>query len=109
MTAAFNLNLLARINRELEGSFDLDGFRHEAIYNARDGRIEMHLISRRAQDVTAAGRTFRFRAGETIHTENSYKYSVRQFQDLARSSGWRPRHVWTDKANLFSVHALVAR
>ena len=109
VTAAFNLNLLARINRELEGSFDLDGFRHEAIYNARDGRIEMHLISRRAQDVTAAGRTFRFRAGETIHTENSYKYSVRQFQDLARSSGWRPRHVWTDKANRFSVHALVAR
>ena len=109
VTAAFNLNLLARINRELEGSFDLDGFRHEAIYNARDGRIEMHLISRRAQDVTAAGRTFRFRAGETIHTENSYKYSVRQFQDLARSSGWRPMHVWTDKANRFSVHALVAR
>ena len=85
-------------------------FRHEAIYNARDGRIEMHLVSRRDQDVTGRpAARFRFRAGETIHTENSYKYSVRQFQDLARSSGWRPMHVWTDKANRFSVHALVAR
>lgn len=109
VTAAFNLNLLARINRELGGSFDLDAFRHEAIYNARDGRIEMHLASRLGQDVVVAGRSFHFRAGETIHTENSYKYSVRQFQDLARSSGWRPRHVWTDKSHLFSVHELVAR
>jgi L-histidine Nalpha-methyltransferase len=109
VTAAFNLNLLARINREIGGTFDLDGFRHAAVYNARDGRIEMHLVSRRDQDVEAGGRRFRFRTGETIHTENSYKYSIRQFQDLARSSGWGPRRVWSDKGNLFSVHELVAR
>jgi dimethylhistidine N-methyltransferase len=109
VTAAFNLNLLARINREIGGAFDLDAFRHEAIYNPRDGRIEMHLVSRRKQDVQIGSRRFRFRAGETIHTENSYKYSVRQFQDLARSSGWVPTRVWTDKGNLFSVHELVGR
>lgn len=109
VTAAFNLNLLARINRELVGTFKLDGFRHQAIYNARDGRIEMHLISQRAQQATVAGHTFSFRAGETIHTENSYKYTVRQFQDLARSSGWVPEQVWTDDAGLFSVHMLAAR
>jgi dimethylhistidine N-methyltransferase len=109
VTAAFNLNLLVRINRELDGSFDLDGFRHEAIYNPRDGRIEMHLVSCRDQEVTVCGRCFRFRAGETIHTENSYKYTVGQFQDLARSSGWMPVRVWRDEASLFSVHELAAR
>jgi uncharacterized SAM-dependent methyltransferase len=109
VTAAFNLNLLARINRELGGSFDLEGFRHEAIYNPRDGRIEMHLVSRHDQDVKIAGRRFRFRAGETIHTENSYKYSVRQFQDVARSAGWTPARVWTDERDLFSVHELTTR
>lgn len=109
VTAAFNLNLLARINRELGGNFDLEGFRHEAIYNARDGRIEMHLVSRRDQTAEVAGRRFRFRKGETIHTENSYKYTVRQFQDLARASGWLPARVWTDAGNLFSVHELAAR
>ena len=109
VTAAFNLNLLARINREIGGTFDLDGFRHEAIYNPRDGRIEMHLVSRRDQDVRIAGRRFRFRTGETIHTENSYKYSVRQFQDVARSAGWSPARVWTDSSILFSVHELVTR
>ena len=109
VTAAFNLNLLARINREIGPAFDLEAFRHEAIYNPRDGRIEMHLVSRCDQDVRVAGRRFRFRTGETIHTENSYKYSVRQFQDLARSAGWLPRRVWTDASNLFSVHELVVR
>jgi len=109
VTAAFNLNLLARINREIGGTFDPEGFRHKAIYNPRDGRIEMHLVSRRKQDVKIGSRRFRFRAGETIHTENSYKYSVRQFQDLARSSGWVPRRVWRDKGDLFSEHELVAR
>ena len=109
VTAAFNLNLLARINREIGGSFDLEAFRHEAMYNPRDGRIEMHLVSRCDQDLAVAGRRFRFRAGETIHTENSYKYSVRQFQDVARSAGWTPTRVWTDSSNLFSVHELVTR
>jgi dimethylhistidine N-methyltransferase len=106
VTAAFNLNLLARINRELAGTFDLDAFRHEAVYNPRDGRIEMHLVSRRDQDATIAGRRFRFRTGESIHTENSYKYTVRQFQDVARTAGWAPTRVWTDRSNLFSVHEL---
>ena len=109
VTAAFNLNLLARINREVGGSFDLDAFRHEAIYNPRDGRIEMHLVSRRDQDVAVAGRRFRFRTGETIHTENSYKYSVRQFQDVARAAGWTPARVWADANDLFSVHELITR
>lgn len=107
VTAAFNLNLLARINREIAPAFDLDAFRHEAIYNARDGRIEMHLVSRRDQDVSIAGHTFHFRKGETIHTENSYKYTVPQFQDLARAADWLPHRVWTDEDALFSVHELL--
>jgi len=109
VTAAFNLNLLVRINRELGGTFDLDAFRHEAIYNPREGRIEMHIESRRDQTVSVGGRRFRFRAGERIHTENSYKYSIAQFQELARSADWQPRRVWTDEDNLFSVHELVSR
>jgi dimethylhistidine N-methyltransferase len=109
VTAAFNLNLLARINREIGPAFDLDAFRHQAIYNARDGRIEMHLVSTRDQDVSIADRRFHFRRGETIHTENSYKYTVRQFQDLARAADWTPSRVWTDANSLFSVHELTCR
>ena len=109
VTAAFNLNLLARINRELGGSFDLEAFRHKAVYNPREGRIEMHLESTKAQDVSIRGRRFRFRAGEYIHTENSYKYAIGEFQDLARSANWLPRRVWTDKRELFSAHELVSR
>lgn len=108
VTAAFNLNLLARINRELGGTFDLDAFRHEAVYNPREGRIEMHLESLRNQEVYVRGRRIRFRAGERIHTENSYKYTVSQFQELAGSAGWEPGRVWTDDGNLFSVHELTA-
>jgi len=107
VTAAFNLNLLARINRELAGSFDLAAFEHQAVYNPRDGRIEMYLRSRVDHEVEVRGRRFRFRAGERIHTENSYKYGIGQFQDLARSAGWQPRRVWTDRYDLFSVHELV--
>jgi dimethylhistidine N-methyltransferase len=108
VTAAFNLNLLARINREIGPAFDLEAFRHQAIYNPRDGRIEMYLVSTRRQEVTLLGRRFRFHAGETIHTENSYKYSLAQFQDLARSADWLTRRVWTDADHLFSVHELVS-
>jgi dimethylhistidine N-methyltransferase len=108
VTAAFNLNLLARINRELEGSFDLDGFRHKAIYDPREGRVEMHLVSVRDQMVSVLDQWFKFFAGETIHTENSYKYSVHQFQELARSAGWNPAQVWIDEDNLFSVHELIS-
>jgi dimethylhistidine N-methyltransferase len=109
VTAAFNLNLLARINRELGGTFDPGAFAHEAVYNPREGRIEMYLDSLRDQDVRVQGRRYRFRAGERIHTENSYKYSIPQFQELARGAGWEPHRVWTDAGTLFSVHELAAR
>jgi dimethylhistidine N-methyltransferase len=106
VTAAFNLNLLTRINRELDGTIDVEAFRHEAIYNPREGRIEMHLISLSDQDVIISGRRFRFREGESIHTENSYKYAVDEFQILAVKAGWNPATVWTDEAHQFSVHLL---
>jgi dimethylhistidine N-methyltransferase len=104
ITAKFNLNLLARINRELGADFDLGAFEHHALYNAQHSRIEMHLASTRRQKVRVNGTTIDFRAGETIHTENSYKYTIESFQALARGSGWSPLKVWTD--GLFSVHAL---
>jgi dimethylhistidine N-methyltransferase len=106
VTADFNLNLLARINREIEPAFDLGAFTHAAHYNDREGRIEMHLVSRRDQSFEIRGHRFAMRAGETIHTENSYKYSVEQFQSLARCSGWNPLRVWTDPRDFFSVHEL---
>jgi dimethylhistidine N-methyltransferase len=108
VTARFNLNMLHRINRELGGSFDLSAFTHRAIYNRERHRIEMHLISKKAQSVRVLGRSFSFRAGETIHTESSYKYSLERFTALARGSGWTPLQSWTDAASMFSVHALVA-
>jgi dimethylhistidine N-methyltransferase len=108
VTARFNLNVLHRINRELGGNFDLSAFTHRAIYNRDRHRIEMHLISRKAQTVRALGRSFSFRAGESIHTESSYKYSQERFTALARGSGWTPLESWTDAAGMFSVHALVA-
>jgi L-histidine N-alpha-methyltransferase len=106
VTAAFNLNQLARINRELEGDFDLAGFEHRAFYEQEQGRIEMHLVSRRSQQVNVSGRSFEFEAGETIHTENSYKYDIERFRDLAVSAGWSHRSVWTDRDRLFSIHLL---
>lgn len=106
VTAAFNLNLLARINRELGGDFQLDRFRHVARWDEVAGRIEMHLESLDAQQISVGTRTFSFAAGETIHTENSYKYSVAEFQSLARAAGFSALAVWTDAQSLFSVHAL---
>jgi dimethylhistidine N-methyltransferase len=106
VTAAFNLNLLARINRELGADFDLPAFRHRACYVEKQGRIEMHLESIRDQAVTIGGRAIRFRKGETIHTENSYKYSIRDFQQLAAGAGLASRACWTDADHLFSVHYL---
>jgi dimethylhistidine N-methyltransferase len=108
VTARFNLNVLVRINRELGGNFDLSAFMHRAIYNRERHRIEMHLISKKTQTVRVLGRSFSFRAGESIHTESSYKYSLDRFTALARGSGWSPRQSWTDEAGMFSVHALVA-
>ncbi|MEQ9643158.1 MAG: L-histidine N(alpha)-methyltransferase [Alphaproteobacteria bacterium] len=106
VTAAFNLNILARINRELEGSFDLDAFRHEARWNESLSRIEMHLVSTKAQAVEVLGGRFDFAEGETIHTENSHKYTVEAFHALAAKAGWTPEQVWTGEANLFSVHLM---
>ncbi len=106
VTAEFNLNLLARINRELGANFDLHSFEHHAFYNRERSRIEMHLASTRRQKVRLLGETIEFRAGETIHTENSYKYSPGSFQALARGSGWTVRAVWTDPQKYFAVLAL---
>ncbi|QWG16820.1 L-histidine N(alpha)-methyltransferase [Bradyrhizobium sediminis] len=108
VTARFNLNVMVRINRELGGNFDTGAFIHRAIYNRERHRIEMHLISKKAQSVRVLGRSFSFRPGETIHTESSYKYSLDRFTALARGSGWTPVESWTDAAGMFSVHALVA-
>lgn len=107
VTADFNLNLLVRINRELGGTFDLEAFRHKALYNPRAGRIEMHLVTDRAQDIMVCGRPFHFAEGESIHTENSYKYTVPEFRELAEKAGWKTNRVWTDADNQFSVHELI--
>jgi L-histidine Nalpha-methyltransferase len=106
VTAAFNLNLLARVNRELDGRFDLAQFAHHAFYNGAAGRIEMHLVSRRRQMVRIGPRAFPFACHETIHTENSYKYAAAEFQALAVAAGYRPVACWTDPCRLFSVHLL---
>jgi dimethylhistidine N-methyltransferase len=105
ITAKFNLNLLARINRELGGNFNLAAFEHHAFYNRERNRVEMHLASLKRQKVKVAGETFDFRAGETIHTENSYKYSIEKLGALARGGGWRPLSAWTDARNYFSIQA----
>ncbi len=104
VTAKFNLNLLARINRELGADFDLGTFEHHACYNREHGRIEMHLASTKRQKVRVNGKAVSFRAGETIHTENSYKYTLQAFEALARGAGWSTRKVWSD--GLFAVLAL---
>jgi dimethylhistidine N-methyltransferase len=106
VTAKFNLNLLERINRELGAKFNLASFEHHAFFNRERSRIEMHLASLKRQRVRVCGECVDFRAGETIHTESSYKYSVESFGCLARGAGWSPVAVWTDADNYFSVHAL---
>lgn len=106
ITAAFNLNLLRRINRELDADFDTQTFVHRARYNAAKGRIEMHLQSTDAQIVHIGSAAFSFAAGETIHTENSYKYDAAEFQALAASAGYTSRAVWVDAEQLFSIHYL---
>jgi dimethylhistidine N-methyltransferase len=108
VTAAFNLNLLARINRELGGNFRLRRFAHYAFYNPGLGRIEMHLVSLAAQTVDIGDYRFSFDKGESIHTENSYKYSVEEFRRLAQSAGFRSEKVWLDPKGLFALHCLVA-
>ena len=106
VTAQFNLNLLARMNRELGAKFDLASFEHHAFFNRERSRIEMHLASLKRQRIKLCGECIDFRAGETIHTESSYKYSIDSFRALARGAGWAPVAVWTDPDSYFSVHAL---
>jgi dimethylhistidine N-methyltransferase len=106
VTASFSLNLLTRINRDLDGDFDTTRFAHVALYNADKGRIEIYLESLTDQDVQVLGQTFSFTKGERIHTENSHKYSVPEFQTLAEDAGWTPVKVWTDEAQLFSLHLM---
>jgi L-histidine N-alpha-methyltransferase len=106
VTAAFNLNLLTRINREIGGTFDLSRFVHAAVWNEEAGRIEMYIVSLAEQIVRVSGRAFSFAKGERIHTENSHKYSVAEFQALARAGGWTPIKAWIDADQLFSLHLL---
>jgi dimethylhistidine N-methyltransferase len=111
VTAAFNRNLLIRINQELIGDFDPSTFEHRAIYNQVLGRIEMYLVSALDQNVTIGriGLTVRFAAGETIHTENSYKYSLGEMNAVATAAGLQTQHVWQDAAGRFSLHLLRTR
>ena len=103
VTAAFNLNLLHRINAELEGDIDVDAFRHRAVWNDALSRIEMHLEAVRDVAFTICGRRFAFRAGETIHTENSHKYGHRDSRILLRAAGWGVVAEWTDEQAWFSI------
>ncbi len=106
VTALFNKNILARANRELGANFDLDAFAHYAPYNPGAKRIEMHLLSRVDQNVTIVGQTVPFLQGETIHTENSYKYTPDGFRTLAMAAGFVPRAMWSDPDKLFSLYWL---
>lgn len=106
ITAEFNLNLLRRMNRELEANFHIENFRHHAFFNEKIGRIEMHLISLREQRVDIGNVPISFREGETIHTENSYKYSLQEFIDLASHNGFSPKRVWVDANHWFAVFYL---
>ena len=106
VTASFSLNLLTRINRELDGDFDIARFAHRAIYNEDEGRIEIYLESLANQTVSVLGRDFAFAEGERIHTEYSHKYSVSEFQALAATAGWRGMKAWTGDEGLFSLHLL---
>lgn len=108
VTAKFNLNLLSRINRELGANFDECAFHHNAIWNEGESRIEMHLVSDTTQSVRLNGTTFRFRSGETIHTENSYKFTPASLRALSESAGWRMNEIWTDKDYPFAVALLSA-
>ncbi len=108
VTAAFNLNLLTRANRELGANFDVSQFSHSAFYNAPLQRMEMHLMSRTTQQIRVCGKPFEFAEGETLHTENSYKFTVEGFRALAVQAGFQPGQVWVDPQKLFSLHWLPA-
>jgi dimethylhistidine N-methyltransferase len=108
VTAAFNLNLLARINRELGADFQLTRFAHYAFYDPAAGRIEMHLVAREAHAVNIGNYRFFFERGESIHTENSYKYALPEFERLAANAGFAAARLWTDARRWFGVFGLLA-
>jgi uncharacterized SAM-dependent methyltransferase len=106
ITAQFNLNLLTRINKELNGTFNLNNFKHEARYEADKNRIEMHLVSLKEHSVMINNQDIFFSKGESIHTENSYKYTIEEFHALGKLTGFKPIKAWVDEKKLFSIHYL---
>jgi dimethylhistidine N-methyltransferase len=108
VTAAFNKNLLTRLNREFDAEFDLDDFEHRAVWNPDEGRIEMHLVSLREQVVRIGDWVLEFGAGETIHTENSYKYRPDAFRKMAEEAGWQTSRIWTSERPEFAIFVLEA-
>jgi L-histidine N-alpha-methyltransferase len=109
ITAQFNLNLLGRLNREFDADFDLHAFAHEAIWNGAESRIEMHLISLRAQAVRIAGERIEFASGERLVTEHSHKYRLEDFRAQAAAAGWSEQQAWLDERHYFAVHYLEAQ
>jgi dimethylhistidine N-methyltransferase len=109
ITAAFNRNMLMRLNREAGAEFDVDAFAHRAVWNDQESRIEMHLVSRKEQAVRVAGQQVRFARGETIHTENSYKHTSERFTAIAAAAGWDCRAMWTDPNRWFALYLLQPR
>ena len=107
ITAKFNINLLKRINKELKGNFNIKSFKHTAIYNKNKNRIEMHLVSLKKQKIKIQDKYYKFKKGETIHTESSHKYSPKSFSNLANKSGWKVKKIWTDINRQFSVQYLI--
>ena len=107
VTAAFNLNLLERINHELDGDFQLESFKYHAFYNPKEGRVEMHLVSQREQSVHLDNTTITFAKGESIWTESSYKFTINEFEQIAAAIGLKVQHIWTDEQQWFSVQYLV--
>jgi uncharacterized SAM-dependent methyltransferase len=108
VTALFNLNILAHINKRLGASFDLSRFKHVAFYSAERGQIEMYLEAQDTHEVGVLGQSFAFAKGERIHTEISRKYAPEEFQAMAAACGWRAQHVWMDEGRMFSVHGFLA-
>jgi len=108
VTAQFNLNVLAHINRKLDANFNFDCFKHKAFYNESLGRVEMHLLCKNSQSVTIGNNVFNIKHGESIHTENSYKYSSAEFSNLAMRAGFKHEKTWLDDNELFSIHYLSA-
>jgi uncharacterized SAM-dependent methyltransferase len=109
VTARFNLNLLTRINRELGANFQLQHFAHAARWNESEAAVEMHLVSQCTQTVTIGERNFQFATGESIHTESSRKYEIADFTHMAKRTGWRVEHVWSDGGKRFAIIGMTAQ